>query len=407
MAVWLMRKPTIVVSTRSDTDHSDSLNHNAGGAVMSWIRAPKVSLGIVAAVAILCSQAKADEGGVSFWVPGLFGSLAPTPQQPGWAVASIYYHTTVSAGGSVAAAREFTIGKIPLNLSGTLNANLNASGDIGLIAPSYVFATPFLGGQAALTVLATYGTTSASVAGTLMGSLGLPGGGSIPFMRSDSISNTAWGFGDLAPQFAVRWNAGVNNYMTHYITGDIPVGVYSSSSLANLGIGHGAVDAGGGATPISIQRPGTSSRRCSASPTISSISRRNIRTAWTCTSIGACRSSCPSRCRSARSATFTISCRATAARGTTSVALNRAWPASDHAGRIHLPSGRNAGLSQFQRLRGVRLVGSARRLERMGHAGALAGPGHARRYTDQTYVYEIGDAASRMATMAPPPARAT
>ena len=47
----------------------------------------------------------ADEGGVSFWVPGTFGSLAATPQQPGWSFAGIYYHTTVSAGGDVAAAR--------------------------------------------------------------------------------------------------------------------------------------------------------------------------------------------------------------------------------------------------------------------------------------------------------------
>lgn len=27
----------------------------------------------------------ADEGGVSFWLPGLFGSLAAVPPQPGWA----------------------------------------------------------------------------------------------------------------------------------------------------------------------------------------------------------------------------------------------------------------------------------------------------------------------------------
>ena len=31
--------------------------------------------------------AAADEGGVSFWIPGLFGSLASTPQQPGWSFA--------------------------------------------------------------------------------------------------------------------------------------------------------------------------------------------------------------------------------------------------------------------------------------------------------------------------------
>jgi hypothetical protein len=31
----------------------------------------------------------ADEGGVSFWIPGFFGSLAATPQHPGWLVATI------------------------------------------------------------------------------------------------------------------------------------------------------------------------------------------------------------------------------------------------------------------------------------------------------------------------------
>jgi hypothetical protein len=28
----------------------------------------------------------ADENGISFWLPGLFGSLAAVPQQPGWAL---------------------------------------------------------------------------------------------------------------------------------------------------------------------------------------------------------------------------------------------------------------------------------------------------------------------------------
>ena len=30
-------------------------------------------------------RASADEGGVSFWLPGNFGSLAATPGVPGWA----------------------------------------------------------------------------------------------------------------------------------------------------------------------------------------------------------------------------------------------------------------------------------------------------------------------------------
>ena len=55
----------------------------------------------------------ADEGGVSFWLPGFFGSLAAAPQQPGWSLTSIYYHTSVSAGADVARAREFETGRIP------------------------------------------------------------------------------------------------------------------------------------------------------------------------------------------------------------------------------------------------------------------------------------------------------
>ena len=65
----------------------------------------------------------------------------------------------------------------------------------------------------------------------LTGTLATPLG-SIPFSRFDSISDSVTGFGDLIPQFALRWNAGVNNYMT-YVMGDIPVGAYQSTRLAN------------------------------------------------------------------------------------------------------------------------------------------------------------------------------
>ena len=102
------------------------------------------------------SLAMADESGVSFWVPGFFGSLAATPQQPGWSLAMIYYHTSVSAGADVALAREFQTARFPANLTGSLNASVKATGDVGLIAPSYVFATPVLGGQAAFALVLTY-----------------------------------------------------------------------------------------------------------------------------------------------------------------------------------------------------------------------------------------------------------
>ena len=62
------------------------------------------------AIALLFpTVALADEGGVSFWLPGLFGSLAAVPQAaPGWSLLTFSYYTNVKAGADVAAAREVT-----------------------------------------------------------------------------------------------------------------------------------------------------------------------------------------------------------------------------------------------------------------------------------------------------------
>ena len=61
------------------------------------------------------------------------------------------------------------------------------------------------------------------------GVLSVPPFGSLPFARFDSISDAVWGFRDVMPIATLRWNPGVNNYMT-YITGDVPVGAYDSTA---------------------------------------------------------------------------------------------------------------------------------------------------------------------------------
>ena len=176
---------------------------NSNGRVVS-----QFSACIIATFSAM-NDTRADEGGVSFWVPGLYGSLAATPQQPGWSLATIYYHAPVSAG----------------------DVNLTSKADLAFVIPTYVFATPVLGGQAAVSMMAVYGRDATSLA---------------------SISNSVTGIGDLQPQFSLRWNAGVHNYMT-YITADIPVGAYDSTRLSNIGIGHGAVDVGAGYTYLNPQ----------------------------------------------------------------------------------------------------------------------------------------------------------
>jgi hypothetical protein len=184
----------------------------------------------------------ADEGGVSFWLPGQFGSLAAVPQAPGWSVGILNVYESVGATGSVAAARELTIGKLNPNINVNLHLNLAARPDLVLVDPTYVFATPVLGGQFALSMGGAVGRSTGDLVGALtVSALGLSA------TRQGEISDARWGLSDLYPEAAIRWNSGVNNWMV-YATGDIPVGTYDSSRLANLGIGHGAIDSGVGYT---------------------------------------------------------------------------------------------------------------------------------------------------------------
>jgi hypothetical protein len=197
-------------------------------------------------IALHSHSAVADEGGVSFWLPGQFGSLAAVPQQPGWSLATVAYHTSVDAGGDVAFARQVTRGAITVNFPGNLNANLKADANLALAVPTYVFASPVLGGQLAVGMAGIFGSNKASVDATLTG-LG-PLGFAVSGGRSDSVT----GFGDLYPQASLRWNQGVNNYMI-YAMGDVPVGAYNPNRLANLGIGHGSADGGFGYTYFNPQ----------------------------------------------------------------------------------------------------------------------------------------------------------
>jgi len=203
---------------------------------------------LVAGLIVSQNSARADEDGVSFWIPGFFGSLAAVPQQPGWSLTTIYYHDAVSASGNAAVAREIRIGDLPkttVNVSGS--ANVNAKVDLGMVLPEYVFATPFLGGQASAYLIGLYGNNNTSLNANVTATANIGGMTVGPFSTSVARQQDTMGFGDLIPIFVNRWNAGVNNYLV-YMAGDIPVGLYSSSNLANLGIGHGAIDGGVGYT---------------------------------------------------------------------------------------------------------------------------------------------------------------
>src|ERR1700737_837179 len=136
-----------------------------------WL--PHFSIGVAVLMFGSLSQAAyADEGGVSFWLPGHFSSLAATPEVPGWSMAEVYYHTTLSAFGAVAAAREIQVGRFTPAVNVSLNARLNAQGDLLLLNPPYTFATPVLGGQLGVSMTGLFGRSAASINGTLTAGFG-------------------------------------------------------------------------------------------------------------------------------------------------------------------------------------------------------------------------------------------
>jgi hypothetical protein len=188
----------------------------------------------IAAILLSGTPAVADEGGVSFWLPGEFGSLAAAHTEPGWALPTLYYYAT---------SHSETGDEFPL--SGLVTAGLDASAGLLFVSPTYTFAPPLLGAQAAVSLGGAVGRVKANIEATLTG----PRGGAISGGEHDSVS----GVTDLYPQFSLKWNHGNHNVMAYTMWG-VPVGDYDADSLANLGTNHWSGDAGAGYTYLNRER---------------------------------------------------------------------------------------------------------------------------------------------------------
>lgn len=179
---------------------------------------------LLGARAIACTAARADEGGVPFWLSGQYASFAAVPPQKGWTVTAMPYVYNGGARGTT------------FQRGGSLTGQINGTTALTLLQLSYAPDLSLLGGQPSFGLGFGVGgsRTSATPAASAPGD---------NLRRKDSIG----GLLDLYPTFTNSWSKGASNWMV-YVTGDAPVGAYSSRRLSNLGIGHAAIDAGGGYT---------------------------------------------------------------------------------------------------------------------------------------------------------------
>lgn len=186
-----------------------------------------VNVILLGTIGFSASPACADESGVSFWLPGQYGSFAAIAPTPGFSLPLVTYAYSGRAGAGTVLPRG---DDLTLGLDGQFVGQF--------IVPSYAPDIKILEAQPNFSIAFLPAYSEASAEGQL---------GGFDIDRSDSIT----GFGDLYPTAQLFWNpGGVHNWMA-YVTGDIPVGSYSSSRLANIGIGHAAIDVGGAYTYLS------------------------------------------------------------------------------------------------------------------------------------------------------------
>ena len=180
---------------------------------------------VLAASLGFASTANADQSGTPFWISGQFASLAAVPPSPGWSVNLTAY----GYNGSVSAEKQLPIGRAI-----TLGAR-ERSPSLS-IEPGYAPSQTLLGGQPFISMSFGLGGNRVQADVTVSG-----------FAAQVNRTDSLWAGTDLYPFASLGWTHGNDNWMA-YLTGDIPTGAYQASRLANTGIGHGAIDAGGSYT---------------------------------------------------------------------------------------------------------------------------------------------------------------
>ena len=124
-------------------------------------------------------------------------------------------------------------------VGGNLTAGIDATGDLLFFFPTYTFAQPVWGAQAAFGLGWALGHLRASADVEITGALG----NTSTVRRSDVIT----GGSDLYALGTLKWHDGVHNYIAYTMFG-APTGAYQLGRLANLSTNHWSIDAGGGYT---------------------------------------------------------------------------------------------------------------------------------------------------------------
>lgn len=188
------------------------------------MRRSTTTVGVALAAFLAAGAARADEGGVSFWLPGQLGSFSAIAPSPGFTLPLVSYYYE----GDIGAAVQLPLGNL-------LGAGLETTFFAQFIVPTWAPERTILGAQPALSLTIIPARSSSSATISL---------NNLAVRRSDSVT----GFADLFPMAQLFWSDDSSHHWMAYVQAGIPVGSYDPNRLSNLGAGHGAIDIGGGYT---------------------------------------------------------------------------------------------------------------------------------------------------------------
>jgi len=190
------------------------------GRFSESVRKKRAAVVLGAAIAFASApaiEARADEGGSGFWMPGSFAFQAAVPDPLGFSLETNYYHATQSFDPS----RYITRGRNQIT-------GLYASSNLLIVTPTYALLTPGIGGQLELSATLQWGNYTAADPGT-------------------TNADTMTGLGDISPAATQKWTVGAHSFMA-YAAANIPTGIYDAGRLASTGLGHWSFDSGVGYT---------------------------------------------------------------------------------------------------------------------------------------------------------------
>lgn len=138
--------------------------------------------------------------------------MSAVPPSPGWSL--------VALGNGYRGRMD------PMRISSTSSMSEETRQAMLLLQPGYAFETKIFGGTPYVSAAWGPGVVTTQVDGA-----------------DSDRSQTLGGGTDVNPFASLSWNTGSNNFMT-YLSLNVPVGSYEASRLANLGLGHAALDWG-------------------------------------------------------------------------------------------------------------------------------------------------------------------